>query len=168
MTTRPSNPTDRDYVQLSGDEEGTIYALVPNCWEQYKTETGLFESYVFGHGPALPTVFLHERISPAGHRRLLRVQCVDDNALMLPSGFVSNVIEPGLWGQAKGHSGSAGDRTGRHVHAEVFFGQPDLSDASHFWMDFTVDERRGTIDGWLRDDDTVVFKVRDPATTRGL
>ena len=167
-TTHPSNPTDPDYDRLTGDEEGTLYVLNPRCWEQYKIEAGVSESQVFGHGPACPTVFLHERISPGGHRRLLRVQCVGDNALMLPNvGFASYVIEPaGLWAQPKSHSASVGDQSGKYAHAEIFFGQPDPSDASHFWIDFTVNERRGTIDGWLRDDDTVSFKLRDPATTR--
>ena len=47
-------------------------------------------------------------------------------------------------------------------HRRRFFaGQPDPNDASHFSIDYEVEGEKGTIDGWLQDNDTVKMEVRD-------
>jgi hypothetical protein len=44
----------------------------------------------------------------------------------------------------------------------VYAGQPDLRDHSHFTIDLDADDQRLHIDGWLRDDGTVLFESRPP------
>jgi hypothetical protein len=117
-------------------------------------------------------LFLHERISPSGHRRLVLVENVTANALSITSGMIPRVIVPGtIWSPARELSEQKLlEFSGRYIEAQFYFGQPDPSDASHFTIDFDVKEhaRHGTIDAWLNDDETVTFKLRNPATTRGL
>jgi WD40 repeat protein len=40
-----------------------------------------------------------------------------------------------------------------------YAGQPDSRDPSHFTIDYACDGARGTVDGWLLDDDRVRFRV---------
>ena len=42
-----------------------------------------------------------------------------------------------------------------------FAGQPDPADPSHFTVQYEIDGAPGTIDGWLKGDDTVRMEVRD-------
>jgi hypothetical protein len=99
----------------------------------------------------------------------------DANALAIDRGYQVTIIEVGtLWREPN----EVGPQrlyqySGRFVKAELSFAQPDPNDASHFWFDFTAADPtgvppRGTVDAWLNDDDTVTFKLRDPASTRGL
>jgi hypothetical protein len=51
----------------------------------------------------------------------------------------------------------------------------DPNDPTHLSIDFSIPprdstqaRREGVIDVYLRDDDTLDFKIRDPATTQGL
>jgi hypothetical protein len=43
----------------------------------------------------------------------------------------------------------------------IYAGQPDARDPSHFTAAYSVDDKGGTIDGWLRDDGTLDVRVRD-------
>jgi hypothetical protein len=42
----------------------------------------------------------------------------------------------------------------------IYAGQLDPEDASHFTIDYEARGRRHTIDGWLRDDETVLLEER--------
>ena len=42
----------------------------------------------------------------------------------------------------------------------LYAGQPDPNDKSHFTLAYTLNGKPGTIDGWLNDDDTVKLEVR--------
>jgi hypothetical protein len=164
---------DRDYAAPFGPPENADFALSPQCWSSFESALqGGRVAQVMSKslGPKTPTIFLHERISPAGHRRLVRVESIMSNALSLPYGLTADLYQPAtVWRDAKllGRPQLL-NYSGRFVSAELFFGQPDPADASHFTIDFEVEGRKGVIDGWLRDDDTVQLKLRDPATTRGL
>lgn len=49
----------------------------------------------------------------------------------------------------------------------LYAGQPDPADLSHFTITYDLNGQRGTIDGWLKPDDTVTLDVRDgPLRTR--
>jgi len=50
---------------------------------------------------------------------------------------------------------------GRGNNGQVFNGQPDPNDGSHFWFDYDFDGSRGTFDGLLNDDGSVKLKVRN-------
>jgi hypothetical protein len=58
------------------------------------------------------------------------------------------------------------------VPAELSAGTADPSNLSHFSIGFLISRqnqtRHGTIDVYLRDDDTLDCRIRDPATTQGL
>jgi hypothetical protein len=43
----------------------------------------------------------------------------------------------------------------------IYAGQPDVRDPSHFTVPYSVDDKGGTIEGWLRDDGTLDVRVRD-------
>ena len=73
-TTRPSAAADPDYVAYPMPDGSTAYALSPACWRKLEAERWPRQIMqmlkVSGIGPAV--VFLHERVSPAGHRRVPR------------------------------------------------------------------------------------------------
>jgi hypothetical protein len=43
---------------------------------------------------------------------------------------------------------------------KLYAGQADPADESHFTIDFETQGVRGTIDGWLLPDDTVILQIR--------
>lgn len=144
-----------------------VYSLVPECWKKLRYGPLATQEMRLGRSG---TAFLHERVSPAGHRRLVHVECLMANALTLPEYLRCDVCTPATpWSALVGPAPHRQYQySGRSVPATLYFGQPDPADASHFTIDFTAEDRRGTIDGWLQDDDTVRLKLRDPASTRGL
>jgi len=174
-TTQPSAANDPDYVTtnmkyLNMMELPGLRLLQPACLTHFDAErpgANISKSLLLPQ-----SLFLHERISPSGHRRLVFVETIMTNALSIKAGLIPRVIAPGTPGSP------ARDLTlqkqimfsGRYIEAQFYFGQVDPSDASHFTIDFDVKEegRHGTIDAHLQDDDTITFKLRDPATTRGL
>jgi hypothetical protein len=158
---------------------GTPVGASPACWQQFELERRPVAMPVLTKsraGSGLGTLFLRERISKAGHPRLVRVeQWQAANALAIDGGYDVTVIQPGtLWneptdvGPRRGYAYS-----GRAVDAQIFFAQVDPNESDHFWFYFTATDRTGakrsgTVDAWLNDDDTVTFKLSDPASTRGL
>ena len=172
-TTRPSAAADPDYLAYPMPNGSTAYALSPACWRKLEAERWPRQIMqmlkVSGIGPAV--VFLHERVSPAGHRRVVRVEPLLASALSPELGYHVTLVAPGsVWREPRTVGVPLGFAfSGRIVPAELFFGRADPDDASHFSFDYAVSGNlRGTVDGWLRDDDTVVFKLRDPASTRGI
>jgi hypothetical protein len=153
-------------------------ALEPECWRRFNAERSARTLVAVQRqvGPRRATLFLHERTSPGGNRRLVRVQQWHAaNALTIERGYDVTVIAPGtLWRPPKEVGPGRGYvYSGRAVDARLFFAQPDPADPSRFSFDFTAVDRdgatrRGTVDARLNDDDTVTFELRDPATTRGL
>jgi len=172
-TTRPSAGSDPDYAAYPLPDGTTAYALSPQCWAKFDSERlpRLLPVLVQRIGVGPSTVFLHERVSPAGHRRLVRVEPLLANALSPALGYDVTLTVPGsVWAEPRG-VGKAQllNYSGQYVPAEFFFGQVDPNDASHFTIEYAVrGQPRGTVDAWLRDDDTVVFKLRNPASTQGL
>jgi hypothetical protein len=43
----------------------------------------------------------------------------------------------------------------------LFAGQADANDASHFTIDYVLGDQKGVIDGWLKDDGSVLLEKRD-------
>lgn len=106
-------------------------------------------------------VFLHELTSPNGHRRLVAVFmtpgsecfgfCVvkasvfsEPEVLHRHHGF--NIIYPSL---------NRTDDSPLQLHA----GQTDMNDMSHFTIAYDCPNGSGVVDGWLRDEDYVVFRT---------
>ena len=121
-----------------------------------------------GKTPAA-NIFLHELRNRRGGRRLVAVDAgswdVLSSVLTESISFTWRTVRPGnavtkpeLLAQATVH---------RHVNpfsegVRIWTGQADPHDPSHFTFEFQVGDRRGTFDGWLQDDDTVLIQVRHP------
>lgn len=174
-TTQPSSANDPDYQSISSQTHQLTMGrnerwLIPACLAHFNAErpgANIAKSLPFPQA-----LFLHERISPSGHRRLVFVETLMTNALSITAGLEPRVIAPGTLGSPARELTLQKqiNFSGRYIEAQFYFGQVDPSDASHFTIDFDVKEegRHGTIDAHLQDDDTISFKLRDPATTRGL
>jgi hypothetical protein len=153
---------------------------VPLVWEGY------FSAHVAPHSlipnPSIQsqgTLFLHERRSPAGNRRLV---VVDLRVVWHRQGTVfqanKRAIEPGTlrrepretWGGPPFFDLTATNLVGQNQQlmdvnygstVRFFPGVADPADASHLTIDYEIGDRRETIDGWLRDDDAVDLKLRN-------
>lgn len=106
------------------------------------------------------TAFLGGRTSPAGNRRLVAVDVshtmADSNhataRLFVPGGLLSRpreVLHP--IGAVQLPAGGV-----------VVSGRADPRDPSHFTFICEAPDAQHVIDGWLRDDDTVLLEVRPP------
>jgi hypothetical protein len=177
--------TNPDYVQAfeAGKERAVLY---PRCWREFaaleprsNAVQPTWDQYV-----RTALVFLHERTSAGGTRRLVVVsnrpatlndpRTVDHCAIELPSLF-EKLPAPVM---AAGARASHGGYYPVRFHA----GAVDGNDPSHFSIDFDLlhleyDRIRGTFSGetvvnhgtvdcHLQDDGTVTFRIRDPATTQ--
>jgi hypothetical protein len=117
-------------------------------------------------------VFLHARTSPGGNQRLVVVQCNAGRRPIMsrPESFLPTVefgvhaVRLGTLRQppANARSSSTGEVELNTTRFRLFAGQPDPADSSHFTIDYEADRVRGTIDGWLQDDDTIILKPRAP------
>jgi len=116
-----------------------------------------------------PVLFMHERTTSSGQRRLLILQRVPPGERVswdIPIAFVAQIIEPAtilhdassstmhyyevipmkfLNGPSRSGVG------GSFASLQLFAGQPDPTDASHFTIAFDSADDMGTIDGWLVD-----------------
>jgi hypothetical protein len=119
-----------------------------------------------------PVLFLHERRSKSGVRRLVVVRRTPPGGRMswdIPLSFNVTLIEPaGLSGPPRMDGFDLpdavpprfGDGSPNPPLLRLFAGQPDPADESHFTIEYEVDADRGTIDGWLRDSQDASNPVR--------
>src|SRR5262249_19014266 len=117
------------------------------------------------------TLFVHERTTPSGRKRLVvlffQLQGRNGRELFLyGSGKIPATLVPGtaLEGNPS-HCGSLDLRQEDRLH--IFWGQSDPDHGDHFTIGYELNDQRGTIDGWLKDDGQLDLRVRDgPATRR--
>jgi hypothetical protein len=166
-----------DAVVASSNGPGVITAApIPPYWTSYEAAANPAVILVsgIGRGPSGPSitfsqavVFIHSLRSPAGHERIVAVRCVP---MYLTSGSVIQAFQPvavepaAVWPLTSRPTLSEGKFSGGYPvrgAVKVFGGQPDAADHSHFTIAYTVNGRRGVIDGWLRDDGTVDLRVRE-------
>jgi hypothetical protein len=120
--------------------------------------------YRHAGGSAVPsegTVFLHERTSANGKRRLVAIN-VYDFGCFGQRGMVTRVFVPAsLFARGREVASSAG---GRLVDFDdvLYSGTPDPYDASHFVINYVAGEKTRVIDGWLTNDDRVLLEERQP------
>jgi hypothetical protein len=149
-------------------------ALLPTpAWDAYSAAlSGIVR-------PALPRVapiiFLHERTSPAGQRRLVAVQVGRTTGRPDNQIYFHPYVDPPT-SVAVSMSSTLGNTT-LLVHpasgprllemfrtptetTALYAGQIDANDPSHFTIDYLLNNRMETIDGWLNDDDTVSLVPR--------
>jgi hypothetical protein len=166
---------DRAYVDL-----GYGYGYKPSALRFFAL------SNLLSNTPSI--IFMHERVSPGGHRRLVVVEAPTDVDFqfrrfpLIPAAWFgslkpitfSNAAEEINFGynllkddsqELRGRDlpDAKRDRD-RHLKTplRIFFGQPDHKDASHFTINYEVGAEPGVIDGWLRDDDAVILQAHGP------
>jgi hypothetical protein len=107
------------------------------------------------------TLFLHERRNSRGEARLVAVDGVHSGGV-LDSGvyFIARTVRPAtpisrpalLWETPHWQPGLL--NVGR-----VMTGEPDPSDQSHFTLQLEVNQKTYVLDGWLRDDESVLLEL---------
>jgi hypothetical protein len=160
--------TDDGALRISPYWDGLELAIRPNAKRPIPHSITRVTTPAVWFRYTRATLFLHERTSPAGNRRLVVVQVAD------VADFVGAVVMPGDWlnGPALVPGTDWPDvdkdstqmlywiqRTNRKV--VMYFGQVNPSDSSRFTINFVVNKVKVLLDGWLDDNDTVHLKVRD-------
>jgi hypothetical protein len=116
-------------------------------------------------------IFLHERISPAGHRRLVCVR-YGPQSDTFSAEFVYDfncdtfAVTPGTWSQPPIYTPQRWlydtlvlwPRKPPLVH--IFAGQPDPNDPSHFTIRYRIWGQEDVLDGRLLDNDQVTLTAR--------
>ena len=119
-------------------------------------------------------VFAHARRNPSGKERVVvvwlpynAVRCNEKGAT--PDNQVQMTFFTGVWDGTNLHEGRvalwvAPDRIARDrttpLYARLCAGQPALSDPTQFTIALEMSEYFDVIDGYLRDDDTVLLRPR--------
>jgi hypothetical protein len=148
----------RDY-QTVGSHNGNAAFFVPNEWKQLNAAIGQ-QIQTWG------TLFLHERITPTTKRpRLVGVDIAGWSrggpvVLFARCRTIAPAVPMRLPTEAKV------DHPSVHLSAtegplRLFAGQPDANDASHFTIEYMLGDQRGVIDGWLKDDGSVLLEPRE-------
>jgi hypothetical protein len=159
-----------DPQTISGNLTGNIpfVAKVPVCWRAYYGQ-------VYPPGMVtIGTAFLHRLRTPTGgQERLVAADLFHFKAHLEGIGITARVMIPGRLGRAPVERSQGGgewlvflptDGTSIEFHA----GQPDRQNADHFSIEYSADEKRSVVDGWLRDDDSVYFQVRSSPQARPI
>lgn len=139
-------------------EPGTYFTLP--AWERFYELAG-------GGLRSNGTLFVHRRTSPRGNTRLVAVDLVRAYASgeLITAARVFSL--GGLYRPPRELTAATIAPNAVPLNrpdakiVRVFVGTPDPSDPSHFTIDYELDGQRHTLDGWLRDDDTVVIESRD-------
>jgi hypothetical protein len=118
--------------------------------------------------------FLGQRNSPSGHARLIAITSASCNAVNVNSLLDDThvITSPNIFGRFGSAPPFANHLSAHWVGADLSPGIADPVNPSHITIDFVVPSSKppghGTIDIYLRDDDTLDIHIRDPATTQGL
>jgi hypothetical protein len=134
----------------------TSLAAFPECWADASHQLGLRSN---GGGP----IFLHGRTSPAGKYRLIFVEVLQPlsgdrfeditlQAIILPTESFTSA--PTVIGSSSMKFPVSGGPL------QIYAGQPDARDPSHFTITMKTGAKMSLLDGWLRDDDSVVIEER--------
>ncbi len=170
-------------AQLLADRPGEYKAYssheavrVDPRWSELAAALGIRAG---GAGGPFATLFLHERTSPSGHRRLVVIESFTFEPVIgwknrYRAALMATVIEPAGFGRVPKFSSAepmhddyvdhillkGAVRTADMILAA---GHPDSSDPSRFTIAASVFGTLEIFDGQLRDDDTVAIYLRDPA-----
>ncbi|MCY2953882.1 MAG: hypothetical protein NTU53_18215 [Planctomycetota bacterium] len=109
--------------------------------------------------------FLHARRAPGGPEELVAVG-FDGGGFIWgdPNPFWACVMKTGLPDRSSWRSFTRvkdfSFTCDPQKRLRIFAGQPDPNDASHFTIAYEAGDTKAVIDGWLKDDDTIVLKLR--------
>jgi hypothetical protein len=146
-------------VAYDGPHDAGWAAHAPRPWLKFFADwSGSGVPRSFG------VLFLHERSTPSGERRLVAVDVVSVGAKRYLQ-VQSRVFAPPV-GMAPARLTSTGATTlplpADPGELQIFEGLIDPKNASHFELTFAIGDRRGLIDGWLKNDNTVILELRNP------
>lgn len=151
-------------------------ARMPTCWQRF---TALVPPKIPQLGAMSGAIlFLHERTSPAGHRRLVCVRYYAET-YSFTTAFIDAyncqraVFAPGTWTLPPAESARVTmidviSGFPRHPpRVRIYAGQADPDDASHFTIRYQMWGQEDVLDGRLDDNDNVTVTPRkSPADTR--
>jgi hypothetical protein len=150
----------------------TVAVYWPADWRNYLSVGPLPRQMIIGPNAI---AFLGERISPAGHRRLVVVpvsQVNDSSIIYELQTFCIVQQPPTIFGSVIQHSALSYQFSGHFRPVDLSMGIADPSDASHLSIDFVArwrtDKPRGKIDIYLCDDDTLNIQIHNSPATRGI
>jgi len=150
-------------------------AFDPLCWRRLGTFTTMPTRMFTGpgvSGGAGGDVFLHERVSPAGHHRLVCV-CYAPAANTFSASFIEGfdyaafVSPPATWTtpfvptQLSPPYDVISGLPRVPPLVRMYAGQPDPADPAHFTIRYQMWGQEDTLDGQLKDDDQVTLTPRD-------
>lgn len=129
--------------------------------------------------PNDPLLFMHSLTTTSGGEYLVVVMLMhrQPDASSFGASVTADVFSPGSVRTPVRRQRATRGEPIRHARREpflayaslvrIFAGQADPSDRSHFTLDYEIDGERGVLDGYLQDDLTVLFKLRDGPGLRG-
>jgi hypothetical protein len=144
-------PADRVVFSTSGSKQ------VPEEWSQF------YRALTSQAFRSAGTLFLHERRSPARHRRLVVVDVSEPNLCTGACQMIARVFVPA---SAFSKPREVIDIVSRNdapfipPNAVFYAAQIDPDDGSHFIIKYTVAGRTHLIDAWLTDDDRLLLQDR--------
>jgi len=152
--------------------------LIPSCWTRFDTLGGVNPPVLSTH-PFAAVMFLHERISHAGNRRLVIVRFLCGERRFTSSfvedfNYQSRVLVPAALTPARLVSpkvqplADPGQVLGEGANVRIYAGQPDPADLSHFTIRYQMWGQEDVLDGYLNDDDTVKLVARQPPMKLGF
>jgi hypothetical protein len=157
-----------DFVKITGASGTLLIAPLPACWNEFKSKVRFPWPRATVREPML---FLGTVSSPSGFKRIVAVtrNFGDGGPTCLGETLNFVMISPGTWdvdasvlnlgGRSVDYASSR--RILSYCQRFRFFaGSTDASDPTHLVIPFEADDKRGAIDGWLRDDETFDFRVR--------
>jgi hypothetical protein len=158
---------------LRGEEDATnvnAAARIPDCWGKFTSVAGIAPMMRFGSAPgAIP--FLHELVSPTGHRRLVAIRYFPDTHTFVSSpiaghNYESTVLTPATLTRApvpalRIYVLSVLSNFPRHApNVRVYAGQFDPNDKAHFTIAYQMWGQNDVLDGRLDDKDDITLTAR--------
>jgi hypothetical protein len=147
--------------------DSTMYSQIPNnpnCWRHYLPYTSF-------HVPSEQLIYLHARRSESGHERLVAVHLIYDQFRRIDIRTrvcgARDWYSPSedLWIQDWGTLDPLiGIFLDPRSEIQIYSGQSDPADESHFTFECKFNGHTRTVDGWLRSDDTVSIELRKDLT----
>ena len=157
---RYTAPADRVIVETDIDAAKRLlsqpgYVSLPRTWHVDAFYPGSTPEMSLGSEGVL---FLHERHTPKGERRLVTCSIV-----LAPMTYLHTAIYRPTWNGLQRIRGDMVLHSFQGRVARILAGQPDAADPTHFTILYQADGQQRVLDAWLQDDDWVEFQVRGAA-----
>ena len=148
----------RDY-QSVGSHNGNAAFFVPDTWKQLNAAIGQ-QIQTWG------TLFLHERTTRTSKRKLLVGVDIAGWSRGGPVVLFARCRTIAPAAPVRLPAQEKIDHPSVHLSnteglLRLFAGQPDANDASHFTIGYVLGDQKGVIDGWLKDDGSVLLERRE-------